>query len=93
MPDGPSVSSRPKPARPFLLGRNHASQWVVQDQRGMWGGVFVDRSAALKFAMSENGRPQAVVMMPYPFELTISALSEGLVSETIEPRAAAPRAA
>ncbi len=45
---------------------------MVQDQDGRWGGVFVDRTAALKFAMSENGRPQAVVMVPYPLELAIT---------------------
>jgi hypothetical protein len=93
MPDGPSASSRPKPARPFLLGRNHAGQWVVQDKDGRWGGVFVDRNAALRFAMSENGRPQAVIVVPYPLELAITAGSEPPLAETGHVRAAPPRAA
>jgi hypothetical protein len=62
-------------ARPFLIGRNHAGLWVVQDVRGMWGGVFVDRTAALKFAMSENGRPRAAIVVPHPFELDLAAAS------------------
>jgi hypothetical protein len=93
MPDGPSASPRPKPARPFLLGRNHAGQWIVQDQGGMWGGVFVDRTAALKFAMSESGRPQAVVMVPYPLELAITVPSDRPVAEALQAHAAPPRAA
>lgn len=66
----------PRPAaRPFLMGRNHTGLWVVQDPSGMWGGVFVDRTAALKFALSENGRPRAAIMIPYPFELDLAAAS------------------
>jgi hypothetical protein len=66
---------------------------VVQDKDGRWGGVFVDRNAALKFAMSENGRPQAVIVVPYPLELAITAAPEQPVSETGQVRAAPPRAA
>ena len=47
----------------FLVGRNSRGNWVVQDQNGLRGGLFVDRAEALKFAMFENGkRPQAVIM-------------------------------
>jgi hypothetical protein len=36
----------------------------------MRGGLFVDRTAALRFALFENGnRPQAVIMVPGVFEL------------------------
>jgi len=46
----------------FLVGRNSRGNWVVQDQNGLRGGLFVDRAEALKFAMFENGkRPQAVI--------------------------------
>ncbi len=93
MPDDPSVSSRSKRMRPFLLGRNHAGQWVVQDEGGMWGGIFVDRIAALKFAMSENGRPQAVIMVPDPLELAITVPADRPVVEVEQVRAPRPRAA
>ncbi len=55
---------------PFLMGQDSRGNWVVQDQRGTCGGLFVDRATALRFAMFENGnRPQAVVMVPGVFEL------------------------
>ena len=54
----------------FLIGKDGRGNWVVQDQKGLYGGLFVDRTEALKFAMFENGnRPQAVVMVPGVFEL------------------------
>ena len=54
----------------FLMGQNSQGNWVVQDRRGMCGGIFVDRTEALRFAMFENGhRPQGVVMVPGLFEL------------------------
>ena len=58
----------------FLIGQNRRGQWVVQDQRGLRGGLFVSRAAAFKFALFENGRrPELVVEMPGRFELDLSA--------------------
>jgi hypothetical protein len=57
----------------FLIGKNSRGNWVVQDQRGLRGGLFVDRAEALKFAMFENGNhPQAVIMVPDVLELDMS---------------------
>ena len=54
----------------FLIGKNSRGNWVVQDQEGLCGGLFIDRAEALKFAMFENGdRPQAVIMVPHILEL------------------------
>ena len=54
----------------FRIGKDSHGHWVVQDQQGLRGGLFVDRSEALKFAMFENGnRPQAVIMVPGVLEL------------------------
>ena len=54
----------------FMIGRNSKGQWVVQDQGGLHGGLFVNRVEALKYALFENGnRPQAVVMVPGILEL------------------------
>jgi hypothetical protein len=39
----------------FLIGRNHQGQWVVQDQGGIRGGLFVDREAALRYVRAECG--------------------------------------
>ena len=54
----------------FWIGKNSRGNWVVQDQSGLCGGLFVDRAEAVKFAMLENGnRPQAVIMVPGVLEL------------------------
>jgi hypothetical protein len=57
----------------FLIGKDGRGNWVVQDQQGICGGLFVDRAEALRFAMFENGRqPQAVIMVPGVFELDMN---------------------
>jgi hypothetical protein len=69
-PPSPEPSSR---VPLFLIGKDSRGNWVVQDQHGICGGLFVDRAEALKFAMFENGnRPQAVVMVPGVLELDMS---------------------
>ena len=61
-------------AKSFRIGRNSRGDWVVQDQSGLCGGMFVNRTEAVKFAMFENGnRPQAVIMVPGILELDMSA--------------------
>ena len=58
----------------FRVGKDSHGHWVVQDQQGLRGGLFVDRAQAIKFAMFENGnRPQAVIMVPGVLELDIVA--------------------
>jgi hypothetical protein len=57
----------------LLIGQNSGGNWVVQDPRGLRGGIFVDRTEALRFAMFENGnQPQAVIMVAGVFELDMS---------------------
>ena len=57
----------------FRVGRNSRGNWVVQDQSSLCGGMFVNRTEAVKFAMFENGnRPQAVIMVPGILELDMS---------------------
>lgn len=49
----------------FYLGKDSEGHWVVKDQRGLRGGLFVNRAQALRFALFENGRnPRAVIMVP-----------------------------
>jgi hypothetical protein len=60
-------------SRLFHIGRDSRGRWVVQDQQGLCGGLFVDRAEAVKFAMFESGhRPQAVIMVPGVLELDLS---------------------
>ena len=54
----------------LFVGQDSHGNWVVQDQAGMNGGLFVGRAEALRFAIRENhGRWQAVTMVPGVFEL------------------------
>jgi hypothetical protein len=67
-------------ARRFHVGRNSHGHWVVQDQQGLCGGLFIDRSEAVKFAKFENGnQPQAVIMVLDILELDMSATPHGQV--------------
>ena len=76
----------------FLIGRNSRGNWVVRDQKGLCGGLFVDRAEAVKFAMFENGhRPQAVIMVPGILELDMS--GKPGASDQADPQPALARAA
>jgi hypothetical protein len=73
MRQGETFLSGGSEASLFLIGQNRRGQWVVQDQRGLRGGLFINRAAALKYALFENGnRAQLVVTMPGPFDLDLS---------------------
>jgi hypothetical protein len=57
----------------FLVGQDSRGHWVVQDERGLCGGLFVDRNKAIRFAMDETGqRPQAIKLVPGVLELNMS---------------------
>jgi hypothetical protein len=57
----------------FFIGRDKRGNWVVQDERHLRGGLFIDRVDALRFALFENGnKPQAVIMVPGVIELDMS---------------------
>jgi hypothetical protein len=61
----------------FMIGQDSRGNWVVQDQDGVRGGLFVDRAEALKFARSENGnRAPTVVTVLETFELNINRRSD-----------------
>jgi hypothetical protein len=54
----------------FLIGQDTCGRWVVQDQRGLSGGLFASRAEAIRYVMFESGRqPQAVIMVPGVLEL------------------------
>jgi hypothetical protein len=57
----------------FVMGQDRRGNWVVQDQKGMRGGLFVNREAALRYVRSENGfKSQAVVLVSSGIELDMS---------------------
>jgi hypothetical protein len=45
---------------------------VVQGPEGKYGGLFVNRTEALKFAMLENGHAHAAVIVPGSLELNMT---------------------
>ncbi len=54
----------------ILVGKDREGHWVVRDQAGLHGGIFIDRAQALKFAMRDIAdRMQAVIMVPGILEL------------------------
>jgi hypothetical protein len=68
----PPSSCGTKPS-PLLIGKDSHGHWVVRDQSGRRGGLFVGRAEALKYAMFENGHePDAVIMVPGVLELDMN---------------------
>jgi len=55
-----------------FIGRNSRGQWVVQEQTGLYGGLFVNRAQAVKYALFENGHhPETIVELSREVELDI----------------------
>ena len=54
----------------FMLGQDSHGSWVVQEQTGTRGGLFVDREAAVRFIRAETGcKPQAIITISGILEL------------------------
>ena len=56
-----------------FIGKNRSGHWVVQQQNGLYGGLFVSRVAAIRYALFENGRhPETIVELSRSIELDIN---------------------
>src|SRR5260370_8098598 len=67
----PSCSS---PSAIVFIGKNSRGNWVAQEQSGLYGGLFVNRAQAIKYALFENGhRPEPTVELSPEIELHIGA--------------------
>jgi hypothetical protein len=56
-----------------FIGRNGRGQWVAQQQNGLYGGLFVNRAQAVKYALFENGHhPETIVELSREFELDMN---------------------
>ncbi|MFB9266381.1 hypothetical protein ACFFWD_25035 [Bradyrhizobium erythrophlei] len=54
----------------IFIGRNRRGQWVAQEQNGLYGGLFVNRAQAIKYALFENGQhPEMIVELSREIEL------------------------
>jgi hypothetical protein len=56
-----------------LIGKNSRGNWVAQEQNGLYGGLFVNRAQAVKYALFENGHhPETIVELSREIELDMS---------------------
>jgi hypothetical protein len=63
----PSCSS---PSAIVFIGKNSRGNWVAQQQNGLYGGLFVNRAQAIKYALFENGHhPETIVELALAIEL------------------------
>ena len=67
-----------------FIGRNRRGQWVAQEQNGLYGGLFVNRAQALKYALFENGHhPETIVELARDIELDMA--RDGLLGRCARP--------
>jgi hypothetical protein len=60
----------------LFIGQDRAGHWVVKDAESLCGGLFANRTEAIRFAMYEcQRRPRSVIMLPDGLE-EIAALIE-----------------
>lgn len=64
----PSCSTAAFPL--VFIGQNHRGDWVAQEQNGRYGGLFINRAQAIKYALAENGHhPETIVELSRKIEL------------------------
>ena len=55
-----------------FIGRNSRGHWVAREQHGRYGGLFVNRDEAVKYALCENGNhPETIVELARGIELDV----------------------
>jgi hypothetical protein len=53
-----------------FIGQNNKGDWIAQEQNGRYGGLFVNRAQAIKYALAENGHhPETIVELSRKIEL------------------------
>nr|WP_136626300.1 hypothetical protein [Bradyrhizobium macuxiense] len=56
----------------IFVGRNRHGNWVVRQQNGAFGGLFVNRAQAFKYALFRNGQhPEHIVEVSHEIELDL----------------------
>lgn len=69
-----------------LIGKNSRGGWVAQEQNGLYGGLFINRAEAVRYALFENGHhPEFIVAAPSPLELDMGHKSPGHKSSAHNP--------
>ncbi|MES2602997.1 MAG: hypothetical protein V4602_19510 [Pseudomonadota bacterium] len=58
-----------------FIGKNSRGQWVAQEQHGLFGGLFISRAAAVRYALFENGHhSESIMAAPGTIELDMGAV-------------------
>ncbi|MBX9646115.1 MAG: hypothetical protein K2X57_03545 [Xanthobacteraceae bacterium] len=69
----PSCNS---PSAIVFIGKNSRGNWVAQEQNGLYGGLFVSRAQAVKYALFENGHhSETIVEVTCEIELDMNGRS------------------
>ena len=87
------ASSKPPSRSPLIfIGKNAGGSWVVRDQAGLLGGLFVSQAQAVRFAMSENGRQQqAIIILSGILELNLDGPARLAANEDTNAGKASPK--
>jgi len=73
-----------------IVGRNSRGNWVAQEKNGLFGGLFVSRAQALKYALFENGHhPETIILTTNVVELDMH--REAASCKTAMDRDSSPR--
>jgi hypothetical protein len=77
--ESPSCSATSKI---ILVGRSKSGNWVAMEQNGLYGGMFVSRAEALKYALFENGHHrETIVELSREIEFDVNGPVLGLRSQ------------
>ena len=61
------------PSAIVFIGRNRRGNWIARQQNGLYGGLFVNRAQAVKYALFENGgHPETIIELSREIELDMS---------------------
>ena len=82
----PRTSFARKAPSTFRVGIDRFGSWVALDQDGRCGGLFVGRSEAIRFALSQNGnRPEHVLFVESSLDLDFETSRSRPRHTSIEP--------
>ena len=66
------------------VGRNSRGNWVAQESNGLFGGLFISRVQAVKFALIENGHdPEAIFVTTDIVELDMRRKADSMPSTAV----------
>jgi hypothetical protein len=74
-----------------FIGKNRRGNWVAQEQNGLYGGLFVNRAQAVKYALFENGHhPETIIELSREIELDMRGNLGGRLRAVQSPPITAP---